>query len=235
MNLFGRAKKAPKPKISDRIKELKEAQEMLDKQEAHLEKKMEEARKMALQKSRQKNKKAAIFQLKRKKMFEKRLNQLYGQRENVERLINAMETVAFNKANIEKLKKGKEALAQTIEEVDVDKVNELMDDVNEQVAMADEIGEAMAQTLGNDDIEEEDLEKELEELQNEEMEAEMLQAPEVPMSEEKSEKVEQKQPATVEVKGDILAELASAPSAPVSKPEAKQDKELEAVTASLGI
>jgi len=117
----------------------------------------------------------------------------------------------------------------------VDKVNELMDDVNEQVAMADEIGEAMAQTLGNDDIEEEDLEKELEELQNEEMEAEMLQAPEVPVSEQKSEKVEQKQPAIVEVKGDLLAELASAPSAPVSKPEVKQNKELEAITAGLGI
>ena len=57
MNLFGRAKKAPKPKISERINDLKEAQEMLDKQEKHLEKQMEEARKLALKKSRQKNKK----------------------------------------------------------------------------------------------------------------------------------------------------------------------------------
>eukprot|EP00954_Amorphochlora_amoebiformis_P017938 1322597-Amorphochlora_amoeboformis.AAC.2 len=57
MNLFGRAKKAPKPKISERINELKEAQEMLDKQEKHLEKQMDAARKEALKKSRQKNKK----------------------------------------------------------------------------------------------------------------------------------------------------------------------------------
>jgi len=90
---------------------------MLDKQERHLEKQMEEAKRTALQKSRKGNKKAAMFQLKRKKMFEKRLNQLYGQRENVERLINAMEVVAFNKQNIERLKAGKIALEQTIKEV----------------------------------------------------------------------------------------------------------------------
>eukprot|EP00954_Amorphochlora_amoebiformis_P017939 1322597-Amorphochlora_amoeboformis.AAC.3 len=88
-------------------------------------------------------------------MFEKRLNQLYGQRENVERLINAMEVVAFNKVNIEKLKAGKEALTSAIKEVDVDNVNELMDDINEQVSMADEIGEAMGQTVGSDEIDEE--------------------------------------------------------------------------------
>jgi len=155
MNLFGRAKKAPKPKISQRINDLKEAQEMLDKQEKHLEKKMREAQKLALKKSRSKQKKAAIFQLKRKRMYEKRLNQLYGQRENVERLINAMEVVAFNKANIEKLKAGKEALSAAIKEVDVDNVNELMDDINEQVSMADEIGEAMGQTVGNEEYDEE--------------------------------------------------------------------------------
>mmetsp|Transcript_3460 Transcript_3460/g.6472 ORF Transcript_3460/g.6472 Transcript_3460/m.6472 type:complete len:235 (+) Transcript_3460:298-1002(+) len=234
MNLFGRAKKAPKPKISERINDLKEAQEMLDKQEKHLEKQMEEARKLALKKSRQKNKKAAIFQLKRKKMFEKRLNQLYGQRENVERLINAMEVVAFNKANIDKLKAGKDALSQAVAEVDVDNVNELMDDINEQVSMADEIGEAMGQTLG-EELDEEDLEKELEELQNEEMEAEMLQAPEVPVSEQK---IEQKESKVEQKDADVLAELKSAPSAPktVVKPAAKEkDAELEAVAASLGI
>ena len=66
---------------------------------------------------------AAIFQLKRKKMFEKRLNQLYGQRENVERLINAMEVVAFNKANIDKLKAGKDALSQAVAEVYVSNSN----------------------------------------------------------------------------------------------------------------
>jgi len=57
-SLFGRAKKAPKkPDISARIKELKSAHEMLDKQEKNLEKQMAEATKMALKKSRQKNKK----------------------------------------------------------------------------------------------------------------------------------------------------------------------------------
>mmetsp|Transcript_15902 Transcript_15902/g.22254 ORF Transcript_15902/g.22254 Transcript_15902/m.22254 type:complete len:207 (+) Transcript_15902:256-876(+) len=206
---------------------------MLDKQEKHLEKKMDEARRLALQKSRQKNKKAAIFQLKRKRMFEKRLNQLYGQRENVEKLINAMEVVAFNAKHIEKLKAGKNELQQAIKEVDVDNVNELMDDINEQIGMADEIGEAMGQTLGNDDVEEEDLEKELEDLQNEEMEAELLQAPEVPIKENKVESKESKNIVTA----DVLSELKSAPAAPISAPKQKQkhDAQLEAVTAGLGI
>jgi len=59
----------------------------------------------------------ALFHLKRKKMLEKRLNQLYGQRENVERLVNAMETVTFQKANIEKMKGAQQALKAGIEEL----------------------------------------------------------------------------------------------------------------------
>eukprot|EP00467_Chlorarachnion_reptans_P010010 CAMPEP_0114514362 /NCGR_PEP_ID=MMETSP0109-20121206/16112_1 /TAXON_ID=29199 /ORGANISM="Chlorarachnion reptans, Strain CCCM449" /LENGTH=231 /DNA_ID=CAMNT_0001694395 /DNA_START=79 /DNA_END=774 /DNA_ORIENTATION=+ len=231
MNLFGRAKKAPKPKISERINELKEAQEMLDKQEKHLEKKMKDAQREALKKSRAKNKRGAIFELKRKKMFEKRLNQLYGQRENVERLINAMEVVAFNKETIETMKKGKEALTQTIKEVDVDDVNELMDDINEQVSMADEIGEAMGQTLGNEEYDEDELEKELEDLQNEEMEAEMLKAPDVPLEQKE---VKEEKEINKEEDAEILNELKSAPAAPTKKPKIA-DKELDAVTASLGI
>jgi len=158
---------------------------MLDKQEKLLEKKMDEARRTAVQKSRKGNKKAAIFQLKKRKMCEKRLNQLYGQRENVERLINAMEVVAFNKQHIERLKAGKIALEQTMKEVDVDNVEEMMEDIKENIDMADEIGEAMGRSLGNEEYDDEDLEKELEDLQNEEMEAEMLKAPEVPANENK--------------------------------------------------
>mmetsp|Transcript_2612 Transcript_2612/g.3990 ORF Transcript_2612/g.3990 Transcript_2612/m.3990 type:complete len:212 (+) Transcript_2612:503-1138(+) len=211
---------------------------MLDKQERHLEKQMEEAKRTALQKSRKGNKKAAMFQLKRKKMFEKRLNQLYGQRENVERLINAMEVVAFNKQNIERLKAGKIALEQTIKEVDVDNVEEMMEDIKESVDMADEIGEAMSRSLGNEEYDEEDLEKELEDLQNEEMEAEMLQAPEVPVDSKVSNKKEEV--VTKDKSVDVLSELASAPAVPSGAPKPqkqteKKDAQLESITAGLGL
>mmetsp|Transcript_19481 Transcript_19481/g.37704 ORF Transcript_19481/g.37704 Transcript_19481/m.37704 type:complete len:237 (-) Transcript_19481:266-976(-) len=234
-SLFGRAKKAPKkPDISARIKELKSAHEMLDKQEKNLEKQMAEATKMALKKSRQKNKKGALFHLKRKKMLEKRLNQLYGQRENVERLVNAMETVTFQKANIEKMKGAQQALKAGIEELDVDEVTEVMDDINENIAMADEIGEAMSETVGAD-VDEEDLEAELAELENEAMDEEMLKEPELPVIEQKTRSAEKKRDTTQE----ILAELEGAPNVPVEpvtvKSEGKRDVELDAVTASLGI
>eukprot|EP00954_Amorphochlora_amoebiformis_P017940 1322597-Amorphochlora_amoeboformis.AAC.4 len=70
------------------------------------------------------------------------------------------------------------------------------------------------------------------------MEAEMLQAPDLPVSEGK---VEVKESKKVEAKEDILAELAAAPAAPSARPKKqktekkKQDAELDAVTASLGI
>jgi len=212
---------------------------MLDKQEKLLEKKMDEARRTAVQKSRKGNKKAAIFQLKKRKMCEKRLNQLYGQRENVERLINAMEVVAFNKQHIERLKAGKIALEQTMKEVDVDNVEEMMEDIKENIDMADEIGEAMGRSLGNEEYDDEDLEKELEDLQNEEMEAEMLKAPEVPANENKVNNKKEEVVAKDKTV-DVLSELASAPAVPSGAPKPqkqteKKDAQLESITAGLGL
>jgi len=208
---------------------------MLDKQETHLEKKMKDATKAALKKSRAKNKRGAIFELKRKKMFEKRLNQVYGQRENVERLINAMEVVSFNKETIETMKRGKVALEATIKEVDVDEVNDLMDDINENVAMADEVAEAMGQTIGNTDVDEEELEAELEALQNEEMEAKMLEVPELPVDEKEETKQESKEQESEEEIFSALSDAPAVPSTSTLPKTSNESKELDAVTASLGI
>jgi len=121
---------------------------------------------------------------------------------------------------------------------DVDNVEEMMEDIKESVDMADEIGEAMSRSLGNEEYDEEDLEKELEDLQNEEMEAEMLQAPEVPVDSKVSNKKEEV--VTKDKSVDVLSELASAPAVPSGAPKPqkqteKKDAQLESITAGLGL
>jgi hypothetical protein len=46
------------------------------------------------------------------------------------------------------MRKGADALKRTVKETDVDKVADVMDDINESMALADELGEAMSQSIG---------------------------------------------------------------------------------------
>ena len=74
MNLFGRMrKKQSSPQINPlkSIETLSDAIDTLQKREIHLQKQSDTALRMAREKSKAKNKREALFQLRRKKMFEK--------------------------------------------------------------------------------------------------------------------------------------------------------------------
>jgi charged multivesicular body protein 4 len=84
MNLFGKKKAAPAPKLNDSIQQLREAQTMLDKREKHLEKQMQVARDQAKDKLKAKDKRGALFLLKRAKLYETQISQIYGKRQNID-------------------------------------------------------------------------------------------------------------------------------------------------------
>ena len=80
MNLFGR-KSAPPPKLgpvatADTIRKLREQLDTLEKRELHIEKKIQLQLEEAKKKSAHKDKRGAIFALKRKKMFEAEIEKL---------------------------------------------------------------------------------------------------------------------------------------------------------------
>lgn len=221
MNLFGRKKKAPAPKLSSSIQQLRGAMQVLDKREKHLEKQITQCLKEAKRKSKAKDKRGALHQLKRKKMLEKQVDQIYGKKSNIEMQIMALESAASNKELLAAMKTGKNALRAAVGERDVDDVADVMDEINDAVSMADELGEAMAQPMGVP-MDEDDLMDELKDLEAEMMDDELLDA-EIPT-----------QTNTVAAKpqtNDALTALPAAPSSALvgSEKEAAELAELEAL------
>jgi len=180
MNLFGGGKKKPKgPTLAESIQQLREANDILEKREAHLSKQMATALTEARKKSKAKDKRGALFHLKRKKLYEKQIEQIYGKKTNIEIQIMTLEAAAGNTEVLSAMRKGADALKRTVKETDIEKVADVMDDINESMQLADELGEAMSQTIGPQ-LDEDELNAELEEMENELNDEEMLKAPAVP-------------------------------------------------------
>lgn len=110
MNLFGKKKAAPAPKISDSINMLKDAQLTLEKRERHLEKQVVATRDQAKEKLRAKDKRGAVHLLKRAKLLETQINQIYGKKANIDIQIMALESAASNKEIFDVMRAGKDAL-----------------------------------------------------------------------------------------------------------------------------
>ena len=86
MNLFGRMRKKVSPQINPNqsIAVLSDAIDTLQKREIHLQKQSAAALDQARQKSKVKDKRGALFQLRRKKMFEKELDSIAVRKQNME-------------------------------------------------------------------------------------------------------------------------------------------------------
>jgi charged multivesicular body protein 4 len=180
MNLWGKKAK-PAPTLSESITQLREAMEVLEKREQHLSKQMASALGEAKKKSKAKDKRGALFQLKRKKLYEKQIDQIYGKKTNIEIQIMTLEAAAGNTEVLAAMRKGADALKRTVKETDVEKVADVMDDINESMQLADELGEAMSQSIGPA-LDDEELNAELEQMENELNDEEMLKAPAVPVA-----------------------------------------------------
>lgn len=181
MLLFGKKKKAPAPKLGDSIQKLRATSNTLDKHEKHLSKQIQKCLIDAKLKAAKKDKRGALFQLKRKKMFEKQLNQIYGKKSNLETQIMALENAASNKDLFAAFTEGKNALKAAVNENDIERMEETLEDIQESMSLVDDMSEAMAQEMG-DTVDEDELEEDFLALENELAEEAMLalNAPDVP-------------------------------------------------------
>lgn len=182
MNLFGRKKKKVVPKISDSIQRLRIAQETLDKTEAHLNKQIAQCLVEAKKKSRAKDKRGALYHLKKKKMYQKQVDQIYGKKTNLDIQIMALENAASNKLMADAMVAGRNALQANVSDAQLDEVADVMDDINESIQVSDEFGEALSQQIGAP-MDEDDLLGELDELEDEMADDDImaLDAPVVPL------------------------------------------------------
>jgi len=239
---LAKKKAAPAPKLGESIQALREAQSNLDKREAHLQTQITQAVTEAKKKHKAKDKRGAMFQLKRKKMFEKQLEQIGGKKLSIEQQVMALEGAASNKDVLVAMKQGAQALQKAVKDTNIEKVDEVMDEINESMALAEELSEAMAQPIGPA-FDEEELASEMAELDQELMEDELESVPSVPVKAVKVPDAEPvvKEPAKVSTSASAKVAVAigggggGSSSSAAPKPATKEDQELRALEASLGL
>lgn len=196
--IFGKADKTSPVTTGEAIQKLRETEEMLNKKQDFLEKKIEQEVGVA-RKNAKTNKRAALQALKRKKRYEKQLQQIDGTLSTIEMQREALESANTNTAVLTTMNDAAKALKKANADLDVDKVHDMMDDIAEQQDVAKEISEAISNPVAfGSEFDDDELEAELDALgeeleleEQEELDKQLLdvgpavptQLPEVPAGE----------------------------------------------------
>ncbi|XP_031157230.1 charged multivesicular body protein 4b [Sander lucioperca] len=169
----GKGGKAPTPQ--EAIQRLRETEEMLAKKQDFLEKKIDQEL-MTAKKNGTKNKRAALQALKRKKRYEKQLAQIDGTLSTIEFQREALENANTNTEVLKNMGYAAKAMKAAHENMDIDKVDDLMADITEQQEVAQEISDVISRPIGfGDEFDEDELMAELEELEQEELDKNLLE------------------------------------------------------------
>ncbi|CAK9295445.1 unnamed protein product [Gordionus sp. m RMFG-2023] len=172
--LMGSGKKEEVPTPQEAITRLRDVEDMLIKKSDYLENKIQQEIGLA-RKNASVNKRIAIQALKRKKRYEKQLQQIDGTLSTIEFQRESLENANTNTEVLRIMGYAAKALKITHKDMDIDKVHDLMDDVAEQQDIANEISDAISNPIGfGQDIDEAELNAELEQLEQEELDKQLL-------------------------------------------------------------
>lgn len=237
MNLFGKKKDTPTatqptnnvpqgPETKDAITKVRDTIDTLDKRETHLQRKIDQEIEKAKAFSKQNKKKEALTCIKRKKMFEKQVEQLTNARMTLEQQQMTLESMNINREILEANKVAAKSMQKATQQMGgVDAVDETMDQVEDGLNDAAEIADAMGREVAMPgmDADDEDLLAELEGLEEEALASELGNT-------------------------NLGDESVAMPSAPVSFPDAgtavpaakakemtEEEKELAALEASMAM
>jgi len=123
--------------------------------------------------------------LKRKKRYEKQLQQIDGTLSTIEFQREALENANTNTEVLSVMNIAAKALKGAHKNMDVDDVHEMMDEVAEQQEIANEISEAISNPVGfGGDVDEDDLMAELEELEQETLDEKLLDVGPLPVTDD---------------------------------------------------
>ncbi|XP_059586453.1 charged multivesicular body protein 4a isoform X1 [Alligator mississippiensis] len=175
-------KKGKVPTPQEAIQRLRETEELLLKKQEFLETKIQQEL-VTARKHGTKNKRAALQALKRKKRYEGKLAQLDGTLSTIEFQREALENATTNTEVLKTMSDAARAMKQAHQNMDIDKVDDLMSDITEQQDIAQQISDAISKPVGfGDDVDEDELLAELEELEQEDLDKELLNVgePELP-------------------------------------------------------
>ncbi|KAJ5408474.1 Snf7 [Penicillium cosmopolitanum] len=147
--------------------------DMLQKREKHLETQIEEQDSVA-RKHVNTNKNAAKAALRRKKAYEKNLEQTTAQIVQLEQQVYSIEAANINHETLQAMQEAGKAMKQIHGGMNLEQVDETMDKLREQHQLSEEIGQAITSVPLGEQPDEEELDAELEGLEQEAMDERML-------------------------------------------------------------
>lgn len=155
------------PKLA--IVELREQINLLTKKQSHLQTQILKQENDARAFLAKNNKNLAKNSLKKKKIYEGQLVKLEGQMETLEQQLFSIESANLNLETMRAMKQGAKAMKSMHNGLDLDKVDETMEEIREQVELGEEISDAISRPMytGANEVDEEELDEELDMLAQE--------------------------------------------------------------------
>ncbi|XP_008306496.1 charged multivesicular body protein 5-like [Cynoglossus semilaevis] len=170
--IFGKGKpKAPPPNLTDCIGGVDTRAESVDKKiarlDAELVKYKDQMKKMRDGPSKNMVKQKALRVLKQKRMYEGQRDNLMQQSFNMEQANYTIQTLKDTKTTVDAMKTGLKDMKQAYKKVDINKIEDIQDQLEDMMEDANEIQEAMGRSYGTPEIDEDDLAAELDALGDE--------------------------------------------------------------------
>ncbi|ODQ65818.1 Snf7-domain-containing protein [Nadsonia fulvescens var. elongata DSM 6958] len=203
--LFG-GSQSKKDSAKKAIVDLRTHIDMLSKKESYVQNQIEEQDAIA-RKNVTTNKTVAKAALKRKKVLMGNLEKVQGQIDTLESQLNSIETANLNFETLKAMQQGAKVMKNIHGSMNVDKVDSTMDEIRDQVAISEEIGDAISRPLGQE-IDEDELLDELADMEQEQLDAKMVHAGPAPAHNLPSLGSGLKHPVEVEEEEDEEEELA---------------------------
>ncbi|KAL7959873.1 Snf7 domain-containing protein [Trichoderma compactum] len=177
----GAASQKKKDSAKNAILALRSQLDMLQKRERHIQNQIEEQESIA-RKNVNTNKTVAKGALRRKKMAEGTLDKTIAQITTLEQQINAMESANINRETLAVLEKSSAAIKDIHQGLTPEKVDAIMDKINEQNALSEEIVNVITTNTIGEGVDDDELERELADLQQEQVDEQMLSTGNVPLT-----------------------------------------------------
>lgn len=185
--MFGKGEKPVEPQ--DAIQEINSTIEMLSKKseyiESQIDKEMGNIKKNMAggNKNSATNKRAAMQALKRKKNLESQLTKVDNTITTLEFQVGTIQEAKSNAQVLQVMNQGTKALSSVQKQLNIDKVDDIRDKMQEQQDLANEISEAIAtpfDSIGGEMFDDDDLESELAGIMQEDFDSQMLEIPNDP-------------------------------------------------------
>jgi hypothetical protein len=103
-------------KLKKSVEKMWDTLDSMDKHEDYLKRQIDIAQQRAKEKAKKGDKRAALFELKKKKKYEKDLEMMFGKRANLESQTMALNNARHNQEILASMKAGHKALASVVSE-----------------------------------------------------------------------------------------------------------------------